>query len=170
MAADSTTSLIPPESLAMVGEPIGEPVSGTITLKESQRYAKAVDDLNPLYFDEDAAKAAGYRTLIAPPTFLAHVVVGHGNVADLREDGIYRRGGSGRGINLRVKRVMFGGEEWDFLEPAYVGDTITAQTRLHSLEQKDGGSGPFVLQTTETTYTNQDGVTVARARGKSIAR
>ncbi len=169
MTEGAATSLIPPESLAMVGEPLGEPVSGTITLKESQRYAKAVDDLNPLYFDEDAAQAAGYRTLIAPPTFLAHVVVGHGDVADLREDGIYR-GRGGRRINLAVKRVMFGGEEWDFLEPAYVGDTITAETRLYSLEQKDGGSGPFVLQTTETTYTNQDGTVVARARGKSIAR
>ena len=167
--AEQGTSLIPAEAFAMVGEPLGAAVSGTITLKESQRYAKAADDLNPLYFDEDAAKAAGYRTLIAPPTFIAHVVVGHGNVADLREDGIYG-GRGGRRINLRVKRVMFGGEEWDFLEPAYVGDTITAQTRLHSLEQKEGGSGPFVLQTTETTYTNQAGVVVARARGKSIAR
>ncbi|MEX1104408.1 MAG: MaoC family dehydratase N-terminal domain-containing protein [Dehalococcoidia bacterium] len=169
MTESSAASLIPPESLAMVGEPLGAAVSGTITLKESQRYAKAVDDLSPLYFDDAAAKAAGYRTLIAPPTFLAHVVVGHGNIEDLREDGIYRSTG-GRRVDLVAKRVMFGGEEWDFLEPAYVGDTITAQARLHSLEQKEGGSGPFVLMTTETTYTNQDGVTVARARGKSIAR
>jgi acyl dehydratase len=89
-------------------------------------------------------------------------------VTDLREDGIYR--GGGRRVNLNVKRVMFGGEEWEFLQPVYTGDTITAETRLKSLEEKDGSSGPFVLQTTETTYTNQAGEVVARARGRSIAR
>jgi acyl dehydratase len=73
-------------------------------------------------------------------------------------------------VNLRVKRVMFGGEEWEFRAPAYVGDTITAQGRLKSLEEKEGGSGPFVLMTTETTYTNQDGEVVALSRGRSIAR
>ncbi|MCC7363088.1 MAG: MaoC family dehydratase N-terminal domain-containing protein [Dehalococcoidia bacterium] len=169
MAVEDAPGLIPPEAMAMVGEPLGDPVSGEITRKEAQRYAKAVDDLNPIYFDEAAAQAAGYRTLVAPPTFLAHVVVQHGNVADLRIDGIYRSGNR-RGVNLRAKRVMFGGEEWDFLLPVYVGDTVTAQTRLHSLEEKDGASGPFALMTTETTYTNQAGQVVARARGRSIAR
>ncbi len=168
MTESAAASLIPPESLAMIGEPLGDPVSATITRKQSQRYAKAVDDLNPLYFDEGAAKAAGFRTLIAPPTYLTYATATNGTLADVREDGLYR--GGGRSVSLRVKRVMFGGEEWDFLEPAYVGDTITAQARLHSLEQKDGASGPFVLMTTETCYTNQDGVTIARARGKSIAR
>lgn len=161
-------SLIPPESMVMVGQPLGDAVTGEITRKESQRYARAVDDLNSLYFDEQAAAAAGYRTIIAPPTFVAHVVVQHRDVADLRTDGIYRTGG--RRVNLRAKRVMFGGEEWEFLAPACVGDTITAQTRLKSLEEKDGSSGPFVLMTTETTYTNQEGEVVALARGRSIAR
>jgi acyl dehydratase len=165
---ETAASLIPPESLALIGEPLGVPVSATITAKDSQRYAKAVDDLNPLYFDEAAAKAAGYRTIIIPPTYLTYATASDGTLADVREDGLYRSGS--RSVSLRVKRVMFGGEEWDFLEPACVGDTITAQARLKSLEQKEGASGPFVLMTTETTYTNQDGVTAARARGKSIAR
>jgi hypothetical protein len=52
----------------------------------------------------------------------------------------------------------------------HVGDTITAATRLASLEEKTGGSGPFVLATTETTYTNQANEVVAIARGRRIAR
>ncbi len=163
-------SLIPDQTRALVGQAISEPVSGTIVAKESQRYAYAVDDLNPIYFDEAAATAAGYRTLVAPPTYVAHVVAQHAPVASMREDGIYRGGTARHRIELRVKRVMFGGEEWEFLAPAYVGDTISALTRLHSLEEKSGGSGPFVLQTVETTYTNQLGEVVARGRTKSIAR
>ena len=58
----------------------------------------------------------------------------------------------------------------ELLEPVFAGDTITSETRLKSLEEKSGGSGPFVLQMTETTYTNQDGAVVARAVGRSIAR
>ena len=86
----------------------------------------------------------------------------------MRTDGLYY--GDGRRIALNVKRVMFGGEEWDFVEPVCAGDTITSQTWLKDLEEKSGGSGPFVLQKTETVYTNQDGQVVARARGLSIAR
>ena len=65
---------------------------------------------------------------------------------------------------------MFGGEDWDFLEPVLAGDTITSETRLKSLDEKSGSSGAFVLQMTETTYTNQHGRLVARAIGRSIAR
>lgn len=162
-------SLVPPETRALIGQRLSEPVSGTLTAKHVAQYAHAVGDLNPLYFDEEAAKAAGYRTCIAPPTLISHVVVSSRPLGDLREDGI-PKGGGGRRVTLNVKRVMFGGEEWEFLAPACVGDTITAETRLKDLEEKSGSSGPFVLQTMETTYTNQLGEVVARSQGRSIAR
>ena len=57
----------------------------------------------------------------------------------------------------------------DFLGPV-LRATQSSETRLKSLEEKSGGSGPFVLQMTETTYTNQIGEVVARAQGRSIAR
>ena len=37
----------------------------------SQRYAAAIDDMNPLYFDEVYARSHGYRGIIAPPNYLA---------------------------------------------------------------------------------------------------
>lgn len=161
-------SLIPDETRAMIGELLSAPVSETISALRTQQFAHAVEDLNPIYFDEEAARAAGYRTLVAPPTYLNYVVAANQPVSEMRTDGLFR--GGGPRIALNVKRVMFGGNEWDFLAPAYVGDTITVETRLRGLEQKEGGSGPFVLQTVETTYTNQEGDVVARSRGLSIAR
>jgi acyl dehydratase len=53
--------------------------------------------------------------------------------------------------------------------PVYAGDGITAETRLASLEEKTGGSGPFVLMTTETRYTNQSGRS-SPSRGRRIIR
>lgn len=169
MADDAvrTDSLIPPESAALVGSVLGAARTAEITAKESQRYAHAVDDLNPVYFDEDAARAAGYRGLVAPPTFVSHVVVQGGPLSELRPDGLF---GSGGGVRLAVERIMFGGEEWDFLGPAHVGDVITAETRLAGLDEKQGSKGPFVRMVNETTYTNQDGEVVARARQIGIAR
>ena len=68
-------ALVPPEARALVGTVTTEPVTVVVTAREAQRYAQAVDDLNPVYFDEAAAVAAGYRTLVAPPTFVDHAVV-----------------------------------------------------------------------------------------------
>lgn len=162
------TPLIPPEAREMLGQLLSEPLTGTITAKEAQRFALAAGDHNPLYFDEDAARAAGHRTTLVPPIFLAWSLAPFRPVTELRTDGLYK--GGGRRVSLNVRRVMFGGEDWEFLEPVYAGDTITSETRLKSLEEKDGSSGPFVLQMTETTYRNQDGAVVARATGRSIAR
>ncbi len=162
------SSLIPEETLALVGELLDEPVTCTITAKESQRFALATGDMNPIYFDESAAREAGYRGVVVPPIFLAWAPAPNRPLEELRDDGLYKA--RGKRVTLRVKRVMFGGEEWEYLAPVFVGDTITASTRLESLEQKQGSSGPFVLQTTETRYTNQHGELVARARGRSVAR
>jgi acyl dehydratase len=162
------SELVPESARAMVGRVTAGPVTATITAKESQRYAQAVDDLNPVYFDEDAARDAGHRTLVCPPTFLDHVVVQGRPVSQLREDGLFTGGGSGGGLGLR--RVMFGGQEWDWLAPAHVGDEVTATQRLASIEEKQGSKGPFVLVTWETTFTDQAGEVLARCRLQGISR
>jgi acyl dehydratase len=161
------TSLIPDETLARVGELLAEPVTVTIDRRESQRYALAVGDENPVYFDEEAARAAGHRTIIAPPTFVTHAIVPPRSNDQLRTDGLWR---DGSGVRLAVARMMFGGEEWDFLEPVCVGDRITAETRLAGVDQKEGSKGPFVRVVRETTFTNGDGAVVARSRQIGIAR
>jgi acyl dehydratase len=160
-------SLIPDEVRAQIGQLTQPPVTAEITARDSQRYAMAVDDLNPIYFDLDAAIAAGYRTLVAPPTFVGHVVAPTKPLSELRPDGLYR---GGRGLNLRVSRVMAGGDSWDFLVPAYVGDRVTAETRLYSVEQHEGRNGPFVTTVVETVFTNQSGEMIARLRQTGIAR
>ncbi|MET0457786.1 MAG: MaoC family dehydratase N-terminal domain-containing protein [Ilumatobacteraceae bacterium] len=164
----STAPLVPPETRAMVGQPLGEPVSAVITRREAQRYARAVGDLDPIYFDEAAAKDAGYDGLVAPPTFVGHAVVEGSTLEDLRIDGLWVD--RGRKLRLGVSRTMFGGEEWEFRAPVIVGDTVTAQRRLGAVEEKAGRSGPFVLMHTETTFTNQRDEVVAVSRLVLIAR
>jgi acyl dehydratase len=164
----TTPPLVPPETMAMVGAALGQPVTAVITRREAQRYARAVGDLNPIYFDEEAARDAGYDGLVAPPTFVGHAVVEGGALGDLREDGLWVD--RGRKVRLGVSRSMFGGEEWELRGPVLVGDTVTAQRRLGAVEEKDGRSGPFVLLHYETTFTNQRDEVVAVSRLVGIAR
>lgn len=160
-------SLIPSETMELVGQEVAAPVTATITAKDAQRYAQAVGDLNPLYFDVAAARAAGYPALLAPPTFVQYALVAGRPLEDLREDGLFR---GAMPIRLAVQRTMFGGEEWDFVAPVCVGDEITGVTRLAGLDEKAGSKGPFVRVTRETTYTNQRDEVVARTRQIGIAR
>ena len=66
------SSLIPPDSLKRIGEVLSGPFTVRIELREAQRYAYAVGDLNPIYFDETAAIAAGYTTLTVPPLSVSY--------------------------------------------------------------------------------------------------
>lgn len=161
-------TLVPPETRGLIGEPLGEAVTAVVTRREAQRYARAVGDLSPIYFDEDAALAAGYDGLVAPPTFVGHAVVEGSTLDDLREDGLWVD--RGRKVRLGVSRTMFGGEEWEFHRPVLIGDAITAQRRLGAVEEKTGRTGPFVLLHYETTFTNQRDEVVAVSRLVGIAR
>jgi len=163
----ASQSLIPAETAARVGEVLAGPVTATVTAEGAQRYAQAVGDLNPIYFDEAAAIAAGYRTLVAPPTYVAYAVVQGRPLSETKVDGLFT---GDVPIRLEVARIMFGGEEWDFLAPVHIGDTVTAESRLAALDQKDGSKGPFVRITRETTYRNHDGEVVVRTRQIGIAR
>ena len=158
--------LITDEARAQIGK-VTRRAQGTVVLKEAQRFAAACADHNPIYFDDDAARAAGYREMVVPPPYVQYAVLGVTDLAQLREDGILA---GGERLPLKVSRVMYGGDEIEFLEPVYDGDEITAETRVVSIEQKDGSRGPFVLSTNETVFTNQHGVLVAKGRSFSIAR
>jgi acyl dehydratase len=161
-------SLIPPETRALVGQRLGEPASATIHAHEAERFVHAAGDSNPIYLDDDAARAAGYRARVVPPGFLVWAFEPPRPLEALREDGLWR--GAGPPLRLPVSRVLYGGEDWEYRAPVHAGDTITAEARLASLEEKTGGSGPFVLMTTETTYTNQSGEVVAIACSRRIIR
>ena len=161
------TGIVTDEMRAQIGQLTQPPVTAEITARDAQRYAMAVDDLTPVYFDLDAARAAGYRTLVAPPTFVGHVVAPTKPLSELREDGLYRGGAR---LRHGLPRVMAGGDAWELVAPAYVGDVVTAESRLAEITERQGSKGPFVTSVVETVFTNADGEVIARLRQTAIAR
>lgn len=159
-------SIVTAEARAAIGTVVARK-TGTVYAKEFQRWAAAVGDLNPLYFDSDYAKAHGYEDIIMPPLFLRYVMNDVSLLSDLRADGLSRKDS----IDLPLpERRMTSGEETHFFRPAYPGDVLTSVQELADIEEKHGRSGAFALVTWKTTYRNQEGEMVAEALGSMIAR
>jgi acyl dehydratase len=168
-AAENEEPLIGEAGLALVGQEISRS-AGTVVKKEFQRWAAAVGDRNPLYFDEDYARQQGYRDVIMPPLFLSYVTAGVIDLDQLRPDGIPLTSGSGVVPLPRCPRRMAAGDSITFFEPVYPGDEITAVRVLAGLEEKSGRSGRFALMRFSTTYRRDDGTVVAEIAGSTIAR
>ena len=120
-------------------------------------FAKAVGENNPIYTDEDCAKAAGYRSLPAPPTFTFSL-----KLASPDPFGNY----NSMGIDLN--RVLHGGQKFEYLAPICAGDSITLMTTVKDIYEKKGGALEFVEE--ETVAANQNGEIVARLLNTLVVR
>jgi acyl dehydratase len=118
-------------------------------------YAHAVGEDNPVYFDREKAKAAGFRDVPAPPMFA--VVYSSGSVAPAIFD-------PDVGINFAM--MVHGGQEFIWGEPVVAGDVITTETTVKDISEK-GGMGFYVF---ESVSRNHDGQEVVRGTWTNIVR
>ena len=163
-----TSSLIDPETAARVGT-VAATASGEVIRRDWQRWAAAVGDDNPLWFDPDYARANGYRDTICPPLYLQYAILGVSPLEGLRPDGS-SGAVSGSLAFPKAPRRMAGGESTTFHLPAYHRDEIEMVRTIESVVEKKGRSGRFVLVTWRTVYRNQHDELVAEASTSMIAR
>ena len=164
----SEDSLIDEASAARVGSVVAT-ATGEVNRRDWQRWAAAVGDHNPLWFDPDYARANGYADIICPPLFLQYSVLGVTPLNSLRADGSSGAVSGGLAFPRAPKR-MAGGESTTFHQPAYHRDSIEMVRTVESIAEKTGRSGRFVLVTWRTGYRNQRGDLVAEATTSMIAR
>ena len=120
-----------------------------------KEYANALGLDNPVHFDVEAAKAAGYRDVVAPPMFA--VVYSSPAVGPAILD---------PEVELNFAAMVHGGQAFEWGEPAVSGDEITTTSKCLSIEEKDG-KGFYVF---ETNSVNQDGAQVVRGTWTLIVR
>jgi acyl dehydratase len=164
----SGQSLIDAESAARVGT-VAATATGEVNRRDWQRWAAAVGDHNPLWFDSEYARAQGYRDIICPPLFLQYAILGVTSLDEVRPDGS-SGAVSGSLAFPRAPRRMAGGESTTFHGPAYHHDRIDMVRTIESIVEKHGRSGTFVLVTWRTVYHNQQRQLVAEATTSMIAR
>ena len=120
-----------------------------------REYALAVGEDNPVYFDRDAAKAAGFRDIPAPPMFAVVYSAGAMGPAILDPE-----------VGIDFALMVHGGQEFVWGEPVCSGDAITTVAECKDIFEKDG-KGFYVF---ESVSTNQDGAEVVRATWTNIVR
>ena len=165
---DQPPSLITDQLRAQIGAE-RRTVTGEVYRRDIERYASAVNDLNPIYLDDDAAREAGYEGVIAPPLFYPYAIDRQVRLDRLRPDGIPQTGARS-GFQWPLPRIMAGGIEVEFFEPIRPGDTLTATPRIADFYERVGRTGPMVFQVVETTYRNQRGEVVLIERATTINR
>jgi acyl dehydratase len=118
-------------------------------------YANVIGAENPVHFDKDAALAAGFREVVAPPMFCV----------------VYSAPAMGPAIldpqvGMNFAAMVHGSQEFEWGEPVCSGDEITTTPRCLEIYEKDG-KGFYVF---ESTSVNQDGEQVVRGTWTNIVR
>lgn len=136
-----------------------DPVLFEVDNTGCRQFARSVGYTDPVFYDEAAAKAKGYRGVVAAPGFLGHPVTTPGQQP---------RTPGGFGLDIPFKRVLNGGTDIEYFDDVCAGDKLTAITKLADIGEREGRVGPMLILNTETTYKNQVGKTVAISRGTAI--
>jgi len=114
---------------------------GPITRREIRRYARAVEDDNPLFWDREYAIDHGYDDLVVPPNMPPSILeAGAGAPTDeLRDDGLPPSLGVEPPLPEGV-RTMKGERRLTFHQYATAGDRITRESIFDDIYQKEGSN------------------------------
>jgi acyl dehydratase len=165
MAEATTAPLITDEMRAQVGKE-SEPWTLEVDKTAIRMFARSVGHIDPVYYNEAAAKAAGYRSQPCPPGYLGTAIFDP-TTSDATFGG--RRGaGPGPQPSRPLRRVLNGGTEIEMLEDICAGDVLTATSHLAALEERQGSLGEMLISTNKTVYKNQAGKVVAIVTGTGI--
>jgi acyl dehydratase len=137
-----------------------------VTTTSVRAFARGVGYTDPVYFDEDAAKSAGYASLPAPPTYLGTPVF----IPGQSNDTFSGPRNSGPTLNHGLPGLLDGGTETIYERPIVAGDVLSVTSAVTNLETKQSkGLGVMLISTTEMTCRDaKSGDVVARQRAQAI--
>lgn len=162
---------------AFEGQPSGAPVMAPdpVNVPMIRHWVEAMGDENPVYLDDDAARAAGFTGVIAPPTMLqAWIMRGYKISAE-----VDRARAEGRPLadpsaldtvfalldEAGFTSIVATNCEQEYLRPLVPGDRLSVVSVIESISPEKRtalGDGHFV--TTRMDYTDQHGAPVATMR------
>ena len=132
-----------------------EPTTYAVGREKIREYAAAVGETNPLHHDVEAARAAGYADVVAPPMFA--VVFSSRAVGPALFD---------PEVGLNFAMMVHGGQEFRWGPLVVAGDEITTAASVRDISER-GGMGFYVFGSVSK---NQDGETICTATWTNIVR
>jgi acyl dehydratase len=120
-----------------------------------REYAAAVGETASVHHDRGAARAAGFRDVVAPPMFC--VVYSAGAMGPALLD---------PALGIDLMRMLHGGQEFAWGEPVCAGDAIVTDVTVKDVYEK-GANAFYVF---ESVSRNQDGAETVRGTWTNIVR
>ncbi|NLA64744.1 MAG: MaoC family dehydratase [Leucobacter sp.] len=120
-----------------------------------REFARAVQSHAPLHRDVEAARAAGFRDVVAPPTFA--IVVQDATLQQLLDDDE---------AAVDFSRVVHGDQRFSYSRPIVAGDELTGVMTVTSVKQLGGNS----MVTSSTEISDADGAHVVTAISTLVVR
>ena len=140
---------------AQVGRVFAPTETYVVSAAKIAEMARATGATSPLHTDRAAAQAAGYRDVVAPPTFA--VVVAQ------RAEFVYVMDPSS-GIDF--SRVVHAEESFTHHRPLVAGDEVTAEVTVEAITQRAG----ITMVTTRADIADETGTAVASVRSTLAVR
>lgn len=116
---------------------IGRQLSSfTFDVERSQLrlFAKAIGETRRMYLDVDAARAAGYRDLPAPPTFPFTIGMNPEDQFDML-----------KAIDVDLARLLHGEQSFEYVTPICAGDRVRVRREIVDAYDKKGGALSFFV-------------------------
>ena len=130
-------------------------VNYAVGREKVREFAAAVGETNPLYFDVDAARAAGHADVVAPPMFAV----------------VYSWRAMGQAVfdpevAINFAMLVHGGQEFRWGPLVVAGDEVDTTVTVKDISKR-GDMGFYVF---ESVSTNQRGETVCTGTWTNIVR
>jgi acyl dehydratase len=111
-----------------------------------REFALAIQEDNPIFYDEKAAKEAGFRSVPPPLTYSQTLTFWN------------ETGNPVLNLGLDLRYVLHGGQEYEYYKPIAAGDQLNAVCRLADAYEKEGSrGGKMLFVILETEFTDQHG-------------
>lgn len=120
-------------------------------------FAKATGETRAEYLNESAARAAGYRSLPAPPTFLMASDLDAGIMFTLLDE-----------LGVPIGNILHGEQSFTYHQQVCAGDVLTVDSRIADIYAKKGGALEFIVK--DSVIRDQKGALVMEARSIIVAR
>lgn len=118
------------------------------------------EEINPIYYDEEAAKKAGYQGIPVPPTFptVSFFWTGGGLMATVKT------------LGIDLSKLLHREEEYEYFGSIYAGDVITRKMKVVEMSRKGKRYRVVDVTVLESELINQRGELVLKYRTKLIER
>lgn len=92
-----------------------------------REFARALHEMNPVYFDTEAARARGYSDVIAPPTYAIRLSMAAAEAVVMDPD-----------LGLDYSRVVHGDQRFEYSRPITAGDELVCQVSIDAIRSVAG--------------------------------